>query len=269
MSNYLPETVNLIKDIVNILFFVVVGTIGVLTYLQAKKTIFMPFRTETFKAQLKLFEEIFTFLEQNNRDLFIHTFDYRKIFGINAYLLLDTYAHTFFDGNIEIDKNIREYMQSELPIINMAPKHIDKFKNTENGLIFDFWKRKDKYHDYSEKLAHWQHFEYVAVHITSHFQEQMDQLDRFISSPLLPDSIKTLVREFQIEAYHNLHIMADAFTKAAKQLPNKYSSPESLINADTSWLWNMIIEKRVALEDLAKKIYDRLNQYLNINNLLK
>ncbi len=47
------QEVAIVKDIVNILFFLTVGTIGILSYLQAKKTIFTPLKTEIFKYQLK------------------------------------------------------------------------------------------------------------------------------------------------------------------------------------------------------------------------
>jgi hypothetical protein len=47
------QEVAIVKDIVNILFFLTVGTIGILSYLQAKKTIFTPLKTEIIKYQLK------------------------------------------------------------------------------------------------------------------------------------------------------------------------------------------------------------------------
>lgn len=269
MGNSLAPIVTLIKDIVNIIFFIAVGIMGVLTYLQAKKTIFMPIRTETFKLQLKLFEDIFAFIEENNRDLFINTFEYRKIFKINAWFLLDVYAETFFAGKIEINKDMRNQMLAEAPIINMAFKHKDKIESTDDGLILDVSYAKNKAKDSTDKLADWKQYEYVAVHITNHFQGQMDQLGRFISSPLLPNKIKALVREFQVGAYRNLHIMAEVFTEAAKELPTKYPSPESLLNANRSWIWNMFIEKRVRLEELSDKIYDHINEYLNTERLLK
>jgi hypothetical protein len=46
------------RDITQTLFFIAVGTVTVLTYLKAKRTILQPIRTETFKEQLRAFTEV-------------------------------------------------------------------------------------------------------------------------------------------------------------------------------------------------------------------
>ncbi|MFQ2043355.1 hypothetical protein [Aeromonas sp. s11] len=54
----IPESVTIAKDIVNIMFFVAMAFLALLSYLQARKTIFQPIKTEIFKYQLKAFEEV-------------------------------------------------------------------------------------------------------------------------------------------------------------------------------------------------------------------
>ena len=46
--------ITMAKDAANFVFFLVAGTIAILSYLQAKKTLFAPIRTETFKLQYTL-----------------------------------------------------------------------------------------------------------------------------------------------------------------------------------------------------------------------
>src|SRR5688572_24242827 len=55
--------VSTIKDIFQILFFCVIVAVTILSYLQAKKTLFTPIKTETFKMQIKAFEEILLFFQ--------------------------------------------------------------------------------------------------------------------------------------------------------------------------------------------------------------
>ena len=63
VSSALELSIPVAKDIVNILFFVTIGILGILSYLQARKTLFTPIKTETFKLQLKTFEELLLYFE--------------------------------------------------------------------------------------------------------------------------------------------------------------------------------------------------------------
>ena len=45
-----------IKDFFQIIFFCVVITVTILSYLQAKKSLFTPIKSETFKMQIKAFD---------------------------------------------------------------------------------------------------------------------------------------------------------------------------------------------------------------------
>ena len=70
ITNY-SLSISEVKDLANIIFFIIIGAIGVLSYFQAQKTIFTPLKTETFKLQLKVFEEIFSYLDRYKKDSFI------------------------------------------------------------------------------------------------------------------------------------------------------------------------------------------------------
>ncbi len=68
-----------IKVIFDIAGPVVIIILAMLTYRQAKKTIFTPLKTETFKLQLKLFEDILLFFDSNkNNNNFILSFDFKN-----------------------------------------------------------------------------------------------------------------------------------------------------------------------------------------------
>lgn len=257
-----------VKDIVNIIFFVVVGLLGVLSYLQAKKTIFTPIKTETFKLQLKAFENIFSYFDRHKKQSFIDGFDYRKILKINSTLAIDNYANTFFKDKFIFDKNRIEQMLKEVPYGNMSPNHIDKFVGVINNGKLDLSLNIDPNSDHKVKIEKWTKFEHVMTKFTENFQNQMDILDSFISSPVVPASVKKIICEFQASAYKNIHLIAEIITESAREFPSRYPTKETLLNADTMWIWNSFNQKRIRLEDIAESIYKEINKYLNIENLL-
>lgn len=256
------------KDIINIIFFVVVGCVGVLSYLQAKKSIFTPIKTETFKIQLRIFDEIFNYLDKHNKQSFIDGFDYRKILKINATIAIHDYAKIFFPGKFFFNNNYIEQIKKEAPYWNASPKYIEKFANLINSEKLDFNMNIDPNAENKVKLEEWSKFEFVMTRITGNFQNQMDILDSFISSPVIPISIKELIREFQVSAYKNIHLIAGVITELAKEFPQKYPNKEALLDVDTMWIWNSFNQKRIRLEGISERIHKEINRYLNIENLL-
>lgn len=60
------------KDIANIIFFITMSIIAILSYIQAKRTVFSPIKTETFKYQLQAFEKVIEhFQDKSEIDLLI------------------------------------------------------------------------------------------------------------------------------------------------------------------------------------------------------
>jgi hypothetical protein len=253
----------------NIIFFLVIGLLGILSYLQARKTIFTPLKTETFKLQLTVFQDIFQYFDHHKKDLYILSFDSPKIFKINSSLLINKYAETFFKDEIQISKEKTAQMIAEAPFMKMSIKHIDKINITDDGRRFDFANINIDVQDHSARLAEWLKYEYIMIRYTIYFENQMDQLANYISSPLIPSNVKRLLREFQTAVESNLNIMAEVLTDAAKELPQKYPSADAFLNIEMSWAWNMFIDKRIDLEPISDKIYQQINDYLNIDKLLR
>jgi len=58
--------------LIQILFWIVVGTVTILTYLHAKRTLFQPMRTEVYKQQIVLLREIERGLPRTDREYLYH-----------------------------------------------------------------------------------------------------------------------------------------------------------------------------------------------------
>ena len=72
------------KNIVNIGFFLVVSTIGILSYIQARKTLFSPIKTEIFKLQIEEFKKILEAFNYKNQRQFDEETGIQEVFNINA-----------------------------------------------------------------------------------------------------------------------------------------------------------------------------------------
>lgn len=113
-----------IKSIVNILFFLTAGIVGVLSYLNARKTLFAPIKTETFKLQLKAFEELLSFFQHKNEHDFLDDFDFPRILRLNALQMCDAYAHLFFSEKIEVDKEQQKKAYSAIIGALIKPENL-------------------------------------------------------------------------------------------------------------------------------------------------
>lgn len=103
-SNWVTVT----QDIFQILFFIAVGTVTVLGYQTARKTLLQPLRTEVFKEQLKLFTEISElFVGKGVSQLALFDFDFWTIIEANIQILLTEYAQAVF--NIKRIVPVRRY----------------------------------------------------------------------------------------------------------------------------------------------------------------
>jgi hypothetical protein len=70
------------KNFFNILFFIVMIVIAILSYIQARKTLFSPIKTEIFKVQIGAFQDVLKFFNRHNSYDFDREFDVNNIFHL-------------------------------------------------------------------------------------------------------------------------------------------------------------------------------------------
>jgi hypothetical protein len=262
----------IMKDCVNIVFFVIVGTVAVLTFRQAKKTIFTPFRTETFKLQLKAFEDVLLFFEKHPSLHIDDEFDFDRIVYLNTIKLVDAYAFSFFEDQLKKDE--------------MAKDREELFKDLVGGFVTkDFFEkhfelpthlREPTGQDSDETpsnpalvLAKWNQYQHGMIEFTKRHESAAERLQRFGVSPLLPKDLKKLISEFAELVTDNLKTAGSVLTDVAKELPIKYPTSETLQKADLSWIWNEYNHRRIRLEEKQNAILMYLEKYLEIDNLLE
>jgi hypothetical protein len=266
------STLGMVKDCVDIIFFLVAGTVVVLTFNQAKKSIFNPVRTEAFKLQLKAFEDVLLFFEKEASTHIGDKFDLEKILFLNAMKMLDEYAVTFF-GNLfkkeEFSKN-REELYKEIAGELVTRDFMEKHLETPGHFQDQARNRADEVpSEPALQLAQWKLYVHGVIHYTKPYQEATERLRRFNASPLLPKELKGLISEFDVLVSENFHKVGLMLTEVAKELPVKYPAFSILGRADLSWIWNKYNHTRVSLDEKQNAILTYVEGYLQIDDLLE
>jgi hypothetical protein len=266
------SAVGIVRDCIDIIFLLVAGTVVVLAFKEAKNTIFMPLKTETFKLQLRAYEDLFLFFEKHPSVRIDDEFDLDKILYLNAMKMLDAYAATFFADQFKKE----EFSKDREKL----------FKDLAGGLaIEEFGERyfqatghyqheaKDDLDEAPSKpvlmLAKWKLYEHDVIYLTKSCQEATEQIRRFNASPLLPKDLKELISGFDVLVRENFRKMGAVLTESAKELPVKYPTFAILGKADLSWILKRYNHARVGLEEKQDAILTYLEQSLQIDNLLE
>lgn len=260
-----------IKDLSNILFFGTVSLVTVLSYLQARKTLFAPIRTETFKLQLKAFEELLLFFQNKTETDFTNALDLDRIASLNTLRMADEYVAKFFDGELKPDKKARD--ETYKPLIGgiVSKEYMAKYfeKIDAQTPVGKPASEEKKIKNPALILANWQKYEHGMVEYTKEFDDLMRELTRLSASPLLPKPLREYIGEFRNLAHDNLVLIGEAITACAQNMPEHFPVADDMKTFSPNWVWNEYNERSKPFEPVAKKILDYMNNYLRIESLME
>lgn len=134
------DIVSIVRDIFQILFFVIVGLVTLLTYLKAKRTLFQPIKTEVFKEQIKVFSDILSFFRGKKEIDLSNEFNFDKLLEVNCISLIDDYASFHFD--MKFDINERPYNASLCPVSIMSVNSLILMENYHENDFNEFIETK-------------------------------------------------------------------------------------------------------------------------------
>ena len=269
-SNF-SSAVTISKEITNILFFLCIGAVGVLSYLQARRTIFSPIKTEIFKLQIDSLQEVLEFFYKHERQSIDDHFDYQRILWINTMDVIDDYIEHFFSEKVKLKEDHKKKRREESVGAIVSHKFMEKnFERIEYETKSNDSEPKDITPiEPAIQLSIWQDYHKGMINFTQDYSNSMDKLRRFQSSPLLPQDLKKLVSNFEKDAHENLRIMMDVLTEFAQELPSKYPTVESVTTNKFDWVWNEYNRKKTEMSGAQNAILAFLNNYLLIEEIRK
>lgn len=260
------------KNIFNIWFFLVVSTIGILSYLQARKTLFSPIKTEIFKLQIEEIKKILEAFNYKNQTQFDEETGIQEVLDINAYQMHLDYINCFFKGQVE---------RSEEFIENLASARYGGVMSKESFLknftqISADEEVKEVFHISDDdpvepalKLAKWNEYEQGAIHFTKKYNDATEELSNLASSPLLPKELTEKIHKVIQINRNNLLLIGDVLTEAAKKMPTKYQTVEQTMRFEPTWIWNEYNSSRESLDQSVSDILRYISEHLKISEIMK
>lgn len=265
------NTVEIIKSWFNILFFIVTGTITVLTYIKARKSILQPIKTEIFKQQLEVFSEIMEIFNGKSEMQIRNFFAFDKLEYANVVKLIDEFAYIFFELKLDVKKRPYNTNDCKTSIImkDVAHKYL---KLDVDPVLEQIAATSDEISNeptYEENVDIWQKNELGIICIPNEHIEAVERIDKIIKSPLLPKECIKYLSEIEEIAKENIVILNEVLREVSQELPEKYTNKNDLFNISLSWIGNRYNDKFISFTDTTDELTDYLRAYFKVDELLK
>jgi len=257
-----------VKDIFQILFFILVGVVTILSYLQARKTLFTPIKTETFKMQIKAFEDILAFFQNKSETDFTRQFDLDFIVHANSRLMFGDFISHFHKNEIKIDedklKNLHKEFDGGYATMTWAEKNFVAPEYYEKSEV----EKPEEVTNPAIILEKWKNYEYGPIQFSKKFREESEKLNQLIASPLIPTELKNKLEAFEDIAKENLYAVGKVLNDIAQEFPQKFPTAKSIKKFEPVGIWNRYNDEMKKQEPTAKEILNYIRHYLKIDRLI-
>jgi hypothetical protein len=264
------ETVSTsVRNVSQTIFFLITAILGILSYQQARKSLFSPIRTEIFKMQINVLEKVLLYFQDKAEHDFIEFFDLDRILYLNATHMIDEYLRTFFGDKVEFDEEAMK--KRDKPLVGgifdpntevFVPDSIKpEVVKTEN-------KQDDSPENPALQLASWQKYKLNPIEYTDTYFARMQELEQLMSSPLMPGKLREILLEFSELAHDQIVVVGQVITRVAQDMPTSCKTVEEAVNFNSMWVWNEYNEERPNLEEKSNEILDYVRQHLRIDRIM-
>lgn len=243
-----------LKDVAWIILTLVATIVTILTYRNAKKSIFQPLNTEVIKHQTESFVRIYNLLRGN----LIEKFDYFNIFFLNFYAAMIELEKDVTVPSV-LSKDLKKMYEDDMPIVvgksSSKNKKIDR--SIENHIV-----KID-----APKIEAGKEIDVIRVISTSNVETVLDEISQIIEDPFIPKSIKQILEKIEKDAKENYTtILTDQLAK----LLNKIWLEDNVNAIEESYCYcNFYMDNINKHTHDRKKLFSKINEHLRINKLFK
>jgi hypothetical protein len=254
-----------VRDIVQTLFFALIGAITVLTYVRARKTLLQPIRTEVFKTQLQEFTAILSMLGGKGEIELSDEWGFSEFRRANCTAMFDAYARTFFDA--KIDPNNRPYNTTNCPVSRIEPETLVM---ADDYVVSDqSQSAKSGDRDPRVRAAQWATYKPDEIHLPTVMVQAQDRLTKVLESPLLPAKCLAELRAFEDTVDANVVLIAKVLKDSAKEMPMKYETPQMLAHASFNWVENQYNNEFNQLKPKADAVVAFIRSYYDVESIME
>ncbi|WP_170546522.1 hypothetical protein [Ruegeria arenilitoris] len=247
----------MVKNLTQIGFWIVAGSVAWLSYRQARRTIFQPAKNEVFKVQIEKLQELMQLLNWKS------DFDAWRASGLSTSAdismnsLFKTYAKDRFSA--EVKPKAEDKASSVGMIVSPNATGFEKIVGPADDA------------DESEKRPHhvydWENYTWETFEVSSRYQEVVELLDEVSNNPVLPHEILSKVNNLQKELHDAAIRAAHDLEKVVREFPRHYPNRECLDGADLTWAHNMREERGQNLYIKLNELKQAIRTYLQTDEL--
>ncbi len=254
-----------IKNIFNTLFFITTGTVAILTYRQARKTVLQPLRTEVFKEQIKIMGEILELFNGKNQNDLKEDLDFRRIFDGNCQRMFDTFARYFFNVNVNKEKRLYSDFRDAIVSVDFLNRN---FTLADNDVKEVAASKEQVIYKNEEALEIWSRYQLGMVSVSNKFSEYEKNILKLASSPMIPTELSDLLNEYLNEMQKCIVKIDEVITRCAQEMSDRYKNIDSLRKSSNNWIYT-VYPKDDGLEECARNIIVYIRNYFDTDNLIK
>lgn len=253
-----------IKDIFQILFFIIIGFFTVKSFFLARKALLDPFRNILAKnLENKIAEIQLLFFEKSEYELRIDA-DLLTMQLANMWKIRDLYAYFFlsYDLNAIGPLSKRPYNKGKCPetknIYNTLdhPLSMIELELEEGSLLGSIQYLSSGPED---RMEIWSTYTLNWISLPIRYVEYENKLKRLISTPYLPQKLRSLLTEYLETLSKNIILMGNQLNEYAQTLPKRY--PESYPNSDLMPTIFDLDSSPMPLLEVVNKISQYLEKY--------
>jgi hypothetical protein len=248
-----------VPNVTQVLFYITLGVVTVLTYRQAKRTILQPLRTEVFKIQLEELTKVLSLFVGKDEVTLLRHYDLERIFDANCVMMLDRYAAVQFD--VEVDRDESPYRLSDFPYARVRAEFLE--------VVDDYISQDEGPRSEEPKGEPWDTYQHGTVVSSTEFVEARKELTGLLESPVLPSKCATLIEEFVDTLDEYVGGLDRFLTSVSTELPEKYPTLDLLQRAELYWLENLYREEAPKLKPKADPIVRFIRHYYGSDDLLE
>ncbi len=247
------EYVEMIKNIAQIIFWVIAGVVAILTYRHARRTVLQPIKTEVFKAQLETMSHIYGIFLGKDEIRLRKDFAHKEFFDINFYALKDAYASVVF--GINIDRETQPYNSRDCPRTAVLREE----ENPNNPTIVA-----------GTQGDEWSNYNHPCLYLYRGCLDALESFDKLLENPLLPSRLATLIRDYRETMMSNLLQLSSILNDAAQEMPKLYKNLSDLQEPGNYWtIWNNYMHEFKHMKPKADEIVTFIRDYFMPDNLNK
>ena len=246
-----------VSQFIQILFWLVAGSIAIMTYRQARRTVFQPLRVEVFKQQLSLLTKISeTFVSRDESELRAH-FDLEECVDFNASLLIET----FLDQEYQLKRktSLMDEYRERFPIGLVSAESMEQ--NFELVAPPNGESERQSSGDPVPDID-WEQFKVPMIAVSQAYDAASQDILKLVRDPLVPRQLSELLRKLADVASENLRQIEPALEEAAKQLPISYPNEDLVKEPSLRWVGNIWNDRVLPMRPIADEIGDFIREFI-------